>query len=279
MSINKELYFDDLQSFWACAFRESEAYEKSSRTNRDLQWYGGLSWPEAKAMAQRGWQEGMQEIEKYRAMIVPRITEKVLRAEQTYAMAGYHVDVGAFLANQPECFVSRVVEERNYPGRIFKIVCSVSVSAKVTPEIIIQRGAMVCALIDAIEFAGHRAEVIANSAMSAGSNQSYRQGKHKSSGWFEVSVMVKKPNQPLAMSDLAFCLVHPAMLRRMMFSAAEQEGWSDFARNYGYPAEATDQGEIYIKEIFSGMVSNEAAIGWVLEQLKQLEIDIVLEDH
>ena len=47
--------------------------------------------------------------------------------------------------------------------------------------------------------------------------------------------------------------------------------WSDFARGYGYPAEATTKGDLYIEEIFSGTVPNKKAINWVLEQLKAFE--------
>lgn len=274
MIINKELYFDDLSSFWRYAMQDSTAYRKSSRDNHSLQWSGGLTWEEAKQMAISGWRDGMKEIEKYRAQILPIIAEKVLRPLQIYAIAGYTVDVGSFLANEPECFIAREYEEKNYPGRIYKIVCSISFSAAISPETIIQRGAMICALIDAIEFAGHRAEVICNDAMSAGDYGEYRQGKNKERGWFETSVTVKKSTQPLEMTDLAFCLAHPAMLRKIMFSVCELNGWSDFANNYGYPAEATDKGDIYIREVFSGTVPDEQAITWVLTELEKLGINL-----
>lgn len=274
MIINKELYFDDLSSFWRYAMQDSTAYRKSSRDNHSLQWSGGLTWEEAKQMAISGWRDGMKEIEKYRAQILPIIAEKVLRPQQIYAIAGYTVDVGSFLANEPECFIAREYEEKNYPGRIYKIVCSISFSAAISPETIIQRGAMICALIDAIEFAGHRAEVICNDAMSAGDYGEYRQGKNKERGWFETSVTVKKSTQPLEMTDLAFCLAHPAMLRKIMFSVCELNGWSDFANNYGYPAEATDKGDIYIREVFSGTVPDEQAITWVLTELEKLGINL-----
>jgi hypothetical protein len=129
-------------------------------------------------------------------------------------------------------------------------------------------------LIDAIEFAGHRAEVICNDAASNCGHEEFRQGKHKHTGWFEVSVMIKKSTQPIEMTDLAFCLAHPAMLRKIMFSVAEITGWSDYASNYGYPAEATDKGDIYIKEVFSGIVSDDKAITWVLDKLNELGINI-----
>jgi hypothetical protein len=274
MAINKQLYFEDLNEFWKYSLQNSQAYIKSSRDNYNLHWSGGLTWEQAKQMAINGWREGMQEIEKYRAKIVPIITEKVLRPRQIYSVAGYNVDVGSFMANEPECFLAREYEERNYPGQIYKIVASISFSAAIKPETIIQRGAMICALIDAIEFAGHRAEVICNNASTIRENIEYRQGKYKENGWFEVSVIVKKTSQPLEMSDLAFCLAHPSMLRRIMFSVDELEGWSDFANAYGYPAEASDKGDIYIKEIYSGVVSDEKAIEWVLSELKKLQINI-----
>lgn len=274
MKINKELYFEDLNQFWQHALQESKAQRKSSRVNGDLKWSGGLTWEQAKAMAISGWRDGMIEIEKYRVKILPIIAEKVLRPKQIHSIAGYCVDVGSFLANEPECFIAREYEERNYPGQIYKVVCSISFSSAISPETIIQRGAMICALIDAIEFAGHRAEVVCNDAMSVGHSEDYRKGKYKNQGWMEISVVVKKTSQPLEMTDLAFCLAHPSMLRRIMFSVAEIEGWSDFASNYGYPAEATDKGDIYLREIFSGTVPDEKAINWVLEELTKLGINI-----
>ena len=287
--MNKEIHFEDLNTFWDFAMQDSNAYNKSSRSDYDLGWSGGLTWDEAKIMAKSGWLEGMKEIEKYRARILPIVADKVLRPQPTYSIAGYNVDVGSFLAGEPECFMAREWEERNYPGRIFKLVCSISFSSSIEPKTIIQRGAMICALIDAIEYAGHRVEVICNDAMSAnnykeeeedkGEDDEYGEeieeyGQCKEEGWLEISVVVKKTSQPLEMTDLAFCLAHPSMLRRLMFSVAEIEGWSDYAINYGYPSEATDKGDIYIREIFSGKVSDENAINWVIEELVKLGINI-----
>ncbi len=272
--MNKHLTFDNLHEFWKFSMRDSQAYERASReTGRDRNaWAGGATWAEAEQLAIRGWREGLEEVEKYRAQMAPFITDKILRPLQVHAIAGYNVDVGAFLSNDPECFISRVYEERNYPGKIFKIVCSISFSAAIKPETIIQRGAMICALVDAVEFAGHRAEVICNFA--AATNDRYRDGKRKDQGWFEVDVRVKPTDQPVELSSLAFCLAHPAMLRRMVFSAAELVGWSDFASNYGYPAEATDKGDIYIQEVFSGTVEDKKAIAWVLAELEKLGINL-----
>jgi hypothetical protein len=269
--MNKHLTYDNLYDFWQYAMQESRAYRRESRVGVN-QWSGGTTWEQAKQLAIDGWKEGLEEVEKYRAQLAPFITDKILRPIQVYSVSGYNVDVGAFMSDDPECFISRIYEERNYPGKIFKIVCSISFSAAIQPATIIQRGAMVCALIDAIEFAGHRAEVFCNFAASR--EEHYRDGRNKNYGWFEVDVKVKPSDQPVELSSLAFCLAHPAMLRRIVFSIAELEGWSDFSSVYGYPTTATDKGDIYIQEIFSGTVPDEQAINWVLTELEKLGIDL-----
>jgi len=90
----------------------------------------------------------------------------------------------------------------------------------------------------------------------------------------EVDVVIKKVNQPLDMSELIFCLGHPSMLRRIMFSLAEKVGWADFAYSYGSPGEASKKGDLYIKEIYGEEVNNDTAIDWVLEELDKLGIHI-----
>lgn len=272
-AINKHIIYDDLYDFWFYAFRESNAYQKSSR-GYSREWNGNVSWLKAKTLALQGWQDGLEQVKKYQTEITPQITEKVVRPSQIYNVAGYNIDVGRYLSNDPECFRSREFVVNNSPGRVFTLVCSISFSAAIKPETIIQRGAMICALTDAIEYAGHRVQVICNWAVSKYSNKENRIGNSKENGWLEVDATIKKANQPLEMIELAFCLAHPAMLRRIMFSVAEIEGWSDFARGYGYPAEATTKGDLYIQEIFSGTISNKDAIDWTLEQLKKLNIEI-----
>ena len=153
--MHKELIFDDLHEFWKYVSKDSHAYRKDSRKNNNTEWVGTSTWEEAKELALAGWKDGLNEVEKYRAEILPLITDRVFRTKQVYAVSGYNVDVGAFLSNQPECFINKELEEKNYPGRIFKLVCSVSFSESVKRETIIKRGAMICALVDALEYAGH----------------------------------------------------------------------------------------------------------------------------
>lgn len=269
--MNKHLVFEDLHDFWQYSFRESNAFNKESRTYGN-RWSGGLDWNESKRLALEGWQKGLIEVDKFQARVNDIIANKIVRHRPVYAVAGYCIDIGNYLSNNPECFITNEYDENNQKGKIITIVCSISFSAAISPETIIQRGAMICAFVDAIEYAGYRAEIICNDASSK--SVSYRDGFDKERGWFEVDVTIKKANQALNRIELAFCLAHPAMLRRILFSVAEIEGWSDYATDYGYPSKATNKGDIYIEEVFSGVVSDDEAINWIVSKLKKLGITI-----
>lgn len=274
MTINKHLVFDDLCSFWRCAFQDSKARRRDSRYDSPSDWDGNVSWENAKRLAVSGWDEGLNEIDKVVAEMSPLISDKVLRPTLEYQVVGCNLDVGRYLSGDPECFQVKKQEVDAGAGRIITLVCSISCSADISSKTIIQKGAMVCALVDALECSGNRVEVVCNSASSKYSNQHSRQGGNKASGWIEVDITLKKANQSLNLAELAFCLGHPAMFRRMVFSMRELVGWSDFSHNYGYSSIATNRGDLYIGEIFSGTVHNSKAIAWVLEQLSILGVEI-----
>ena len=260
--MNKYLKFEDLHDFWNFSFRDSNSYNKSSRAYKS-DWYGNVSWEEAKTLAISGWIEGLNEIKKISVELSEIIANKIVRYEPEYGVGGGVVDVGAFLSNSPEYFMMKNSTEKEQEGKIITIVCSVSFSAAIDSKVIIQRGGIVCALADAIEMSGFRCEIIVNTTSFSKSRK------------FEVDVILKKAQQSLNITELAFCLAHPAMLRRFMFSVAELEGWADYAHAYGIPHEAKDKGDLYINEIYSYIVPNSQAINWVTEQLKKLGVQII----
>ena len=91
----------------------------------------------------------------------------------------------------------------------------------------------------------------------------------------EVDVVLKKHDQALDLSQLAFCLAHPAMLRRIMFSINELSGWADLSNgSYGSPYEATNKGDLYIDEINTGKVSDGEAIAWLVDKLESLGVEM-----
>ncbi|GGG66129.1 DUF7192 family protein [Epilithonimonas arachidiradicis] len=252
---NRYLQFGNLQDFWDFSFRESISYKKDSRKPAS-EWYGGVTWEQTKKLATSGWWEGMEKVRSITAELSEVVATKIVRYDPEYCFAGNVVDVGMFLSNSPEYFLTKQIAEQEIKGKIVTIVCNISVSAAINSDVIIQKGAMVCALVDALEMSGYRCEIILNETSQ------YYESK------LEVDVCIKKSNQSLNFAELAFCLAHPAMLRRIMFSVAELEGWADFAHAYGRPCSASQKGDIYVDEIFSLKVRNAEAIDWIIKQLQ-----------
>ena len=181
--MNKYLKFEDLHDFWNFSFRDSNSYNKSSRAYKS-DWYGNVSWEEAKTLAISGWIEGLNEIKKISVELSEIIATKIVRYEPEYGMGGGVVDVGAFLSNSPEYFMIKNPTEKEQEGKIVKLVCSISFSAAIDSKVIIQRGAMVCALADAIEMSGFRCEIVVNDTSI------YNNRDRK----LEIDVILKKHN-------------------------------------------------------------------------------------
>lgn len=255
--------FDDLYSFYRFAMTRSDSRNKSSRKMYDLGWYGGVTWKEACQLATCGWTEGAREVEKYRAIIYENLVEYLPKQNVENAVSGYAVDIGAYLSNCPECFYRRELSEPIAKAPVVRIVVSLSFSASVHPEIIVKRGAMICAMADAMEQAGYSVEIIANDSVEYGGATS------------EMNVVVKQSTGALNVASLAFCLAHPAMLRRMFFSAEERTGWADYAYAYGYPIDASEPGEVYFGALRTAVSpSIEEMTNDILHKMKGLGIEI-----
>lgn len=254
--------FDNLDEFWNFANKESNAYYNASRDN-PTEWNGDITWEEACHLSKYGWVDGLKEIEKFISEIDTELKSINIKREVIFDDNGFAVDVGRYLSSEPECFYNHYINYDEKIGKVYKIVCSISVSAAIDPYVIIQKGAITACLIDTLERMGNRVELILNECTS-----SY-------DGNCEYDIIVKKAGESLQLIDLTFSLIHPAMLRRMVFSANEIDGWSDYTHgSYGQPEQASDMGDIYINEINSGVVSTKDAIQWIFDKLKELNIEI-----
>lgn len=261
---NYDLDFEDLYSFYRFAMTQSDSGEKSSRKMYDLGWYGGVTWKAACQLATHGWEEGAREVEKYRALLYENLVQYLPRQNIENAVSGYAVDVGAYLSNAPECFYRREMNEPIANAPVVRIVVSLAFSASVHPEIITKRGAMICAMADAIEQLGYNVEIIANESTASRGEKC------------EINIVLKQSTRALNVSCLAFCLAHPAMLRRLLFSAEEKNGWADFAYDYGVPIDSSDPGDIYFGAIRTSVSpSIEDMTKDVLSKMKDLGIKLV----
>lgn len=131
------------------------------------------------------------------------------RATQRYGVAGSTVDVGRFLAGEPENMVETVRARRATP--VIKIAIERSVPYYVTPSDIRATGASVLAGIEALRTAGVPSEIWCTYTTN--------------SGGYKVSsqVLVQEAGRPIDIDRLAFWACNPGSLRRIGFSIWEQE--------------------------------------------------------
>lgn len=236
--------FDNPGAFWGYVSRpvQDQAGAKSQGSEctdgGSTSFYQSRDLPEALRLAREGWPEGLAQIKAMTARLDAKIGRAVGRPEPVHDVIGECADVGAFIAGAPEDMIDfRPADE----ARIVRLVCNVTTSAFIDTATIMRRGAIACALADAIERAGMRAEIVA----------AFR------SEYFTCTVVIKRADEPLNLDRAVFALAHPSMQRRLMFRMMEHEALADRRAlgvengTYGHvkDLEPAQQGDIY----FPGM--------------------------
>lgn len=247
--------------------------QRSSRltTSDRLKFTWTGNFPDAIKLARNGWPEGRKDAEKLRADIQAK-GETRLADEVVYDVAGDEPDVARFLDGEPECMRRFESIETPTAGRIVRIVVNVSAACDVPASFIAMRGAAALAIIDSLEAAGFRCEVVI-----AG----YTINKKRTSQFFTFTT-IKKAQDVVDIDTMAFAMGHPSVLRRLLFSLAEQQSPSFMKAHhiglcnkggYGYSldVEGKDCGDIYLptmrsKDHGSPFASLAQARAWVASE-------------
>lgn len=242
--------------FWAHVSKPCPKEVSGSSNTGDRSFTGVDNYGEALALARNGWPEGLERIKKMAGRISRHLASAVMEQAMVYDVVGESPDVGAFLSGEPEHMMR--FEEAEGAPKVIRVTVNICASGGIGKEVLMRRGAVACALVDCIERAGFRAEVIATFGSKANGN-----------AWF-FTMPAKRPEEPLNMDRMAFILAHPAFLRRLIFRAMELEAKpSDFnvPCGYGTPCDPPKeyQGEVYLP----AMSSVEAC--WRTEEAAEVE--------
>jgi hypothetical protein len=215
-------------------------------------WYGagaaGGAYAEALRLAREGWPEGLKKIEPIVRRVDDLIAHAIPEPRPVYDIVGDAPDVGAYLAGIPEHMLQ--METQEGAARIVRVLVNVSVSAHVPTRTIEARGAMACALVDALERAGYRVELHVGDRSDCNVD-----GKHYV---YHARAVLKRADEPLSLDRIAFPLMHPAFARRLMFRAFElirdremRDAFMD--AGYGRPAPIVgNAGDIIVGELYGG---------------------------
>lgn len=196
------------------------------------QFYGTDSWDDAVKLADNGWAEVRPQVdalvEKIDADVAPMLRPAF---ESYFDVSGGGVDVGRFLAGEPECMVETRLVKVAKPGRVVTLLISGGFLAAATQDAVIERGCAIVALVDSLEKMQHGTEIWLE--MSCAREFGGRVDKMPV---LTHLVKLKSAEDALDIDMLMFAIAHPSRHRRITFAMRRGE---PSMGEYGVPYEAT----------------------------------------
>jgi len=233
------------------------------------------NYDEAMQLAVVGWEDKVKEARTLSELLINKILDYMVTTTIHYDVEGIDFDMARVHNGEPECwyrFEEHVTE--NEGDAVVRIVINNMASCGVETETIIKRGAVIAALVETLEYAHRRVEVVSHSPFSE------TNGKYAPSAEFKI--IVKTAGQPLDLARLMFMSGHPSMLRRLLFHCLElnvpEHQRAGFC--YGYPIDLPKeaQGNVYFGKMHYGQ--NERWLkdpeSFIIEQLQEQGIEIKL---
>ncbi len=236
-------------------------------------WDGTKNYEEAIALSQTGWIAGADKVRALSAPLIDEIGQRIQRPEYVYQVEGEIIDVARYIDGEPECFIRQEIQTATgtYGNRLIKIVYNGSVNCGVSSETMIKIGGAVVALVELLELAGNRVELIMSDCFSS---YAHLAG--------EFHVKVKEFDQPLNLAVATFALANPASFRRLGFHAMECLP-EDYRKEHGIPnggyghsgrdPEPERRGDIYLAAHDASHSANNIE-GWLREKLKEQGVEL-----
>jgi hypothetical protein len=291
-------YFDSLHDFLPHVTEEKvraakgnddwrqELGKYTSSTKSDMQWAGGLTAKQAYALAKEGMTLTPMDLEireKINTECKPMIDDSF-----AWDVTGQMVDVGAFLAGEPECMLT-TREDNTRARKTVTIMFNAAVSCDVSPQILKLRGLAMLAFVDALE-ATKKYRVSLYYCCASGMNY----GSDQANGALVIKLL--DPSYRYDPQAIGYALSNPTMFRRLCFAywncldPQTARAWGIDNWGYGTPAtlrklpkevEPEDATFGATECLHTGVQQlpfyNEAgAVQWIKSQMERLTKDSML---
>ncbi len=262
--------FHTVDEALACARRPVESRYQDSKMGMqgdgNKKWCGTDTFAEADRLAVEGWPEGLERAEKMRAALCGVMGSRAEKPKIKRNVAGFGPCVSAAIAGDPESMFEMRKVMTVATGKIVTIVYNNCVSAGISADVLMLRGAIALAIVDTLESCGFRCEV----QLACGCQQGGVNRQH------ETFITLKRPEDGLNIDTLSFWLVHPSAYRRMFFSLWANI-WPDTCQypGLGMPSEIQTErrGDIYLCEAHLDRVDNSTAVDFLKSTLTQFGVE------
>ena len=255
--------FDTYLEYVQSAKRHSDSGDHSSSISAKPSWDLDAGWEGALRMSRYGWPEGLEALNKARALVdVPEHSDQGMHMKPFSSVSGEEVDIGLYMTGEPECMTDYQLQLTPSYGKVAKVIVNSSASCSVNAKTMRHRGTSALILIDALESAGIRCEVV---LLAFACHELISE------------VLIKRADDHVEPDRMAFMLAHPAVMRRFGFKEMETHGGETGRQTrggYGCPAdlpveEREQDGTIYFDRHYSGYHSERGMIDKTNELLRK----------
>lgn len=201
------------------------------------------TFEEAEELLRNGWPDMSKKLTQRLKQEEGKM-EPVMIAKNVISVQGYQPIVPLYLNNVPNNMVSKKMSP--VKQKVMTLNKSVSYSASVSSDKIIDESIKAFRIIKKFESQNFRCNLNIVMGTSSGGRK------------IVCRVRVKSANEKLNISKLAFPLVHPSMLRRLLFRFIEvyPNINSSFVYGYGMPMQPNSLKEYYDKEYILPQIIN-----------------------
>lgn len=257
---------------------EFEGYLTNTQLNSTFRWKGLASvqgskvftqtgsYEEAIGIFKNGWDNMANKLTKKLSVVKDQIVDEQVK-KVMYDVVGFQASVPRYLQGIPTSMVNKkVIQVKN---KVITLNKDISYSAWVTTEEIVESSTQVLHLIKKIEAQGIRVNLNIIWGISAGGHSEV------------VKIRVKSAGERLNVSKLAFPLVHPSMLRRLLFRYVEVAPTitGAFELGYGTPMDGDKlqklcPGEYVLPRLFDGDITKLGSLNSICEVTSQIKLGV-----
>lgn len=220
-------------------FNDAFRWAKHSSVKTDswtASWTKTENFEQATEMLKNGWDDMAKQL-KNRMVSKKLESEMVKQCRNVLSVAGYQPVVPLYLAGVPQNMVAKQMVP--VKQKVINIVKSLNYSSTVSSDEIVTESIKVMQLVKRIEQQGMKCNIYIALGTAAGGRKVI------------CKVKIKGAAERLNVSKLAFPLVHPSMLRRLMFRYIEvcPDVTKSYVKGYGYPVSVGDMKRMMPKDV------------------------------
>ena len=217
-------------------FYQHRADDLFSDTNGTWTKSGTQTLDEAKDLLEHGWMPNSPKL-KEQLKLSKTTVEQGNKRISTYGVAGYQASVPRYLNGIPTAMInSKIIPAKQ---KVITITKDISYHFGWSENSIIEEAIKALQIIQSLESGGLRVKLNVHLGTMVGSEQ------------ITFKMCIKKPDERINFSKIAFPLGHPAMLRRFLTAFIERhhEVGRDFGTSYGKPVTITELDGEYVLPI------------------------------